>query len=148
MEELLKVGVAAIAGIGIIASLYVRWRNNFSVASRDFRNALIPELTALESKGELPSPIDDYLRATLPKHRQAAAMFEPHVLWWRRACFRRAWNQYHSGNDRIHDWLGLTGEESYFAEYIGVEFTEGGSAKSARALAAKRLRAVLSYASA
>ncbi len=134
---------ALIAGL---VALEVRRLNSFVAASSAFRAAFAPELSALESRSALPQDLNKFLLASFPKHREAVTCFEPQVAWYRRPCFTRAWHEYHSGHQFKHQMFGISDAESYFLEYVGMEYTEGSSAEAARVLAAKRLRKVLSYA--
>ena len=148
------VSVAGAIGVGIMVHrLSARQEAvaRFAAAAMEFRSAFTDVLAVLESGAVLPTSVDKFLlHAYDTKQFSAFATFAHFVPNTNRIRFTHAWEQYHSGqtvNGKTYkrDEYAMSRRDALFLEY-GSTWREIRT-EPAREIAAKRIRALLVFAS-
>ena len=145
----------AVSGAILLACFvaYLAWRNGYkarvATASASFRTAFAGDLAVFESGSIGDRDPMDYLRDAYPKHLEAVFAFSPFILNRHRRSFDADWNRYRYGEQE--DGSPQTPETAAAPE-DGIRFLEYSfewhrfKPQSARDLAVKRMRKLLTYA--
>jgi hypothetical protein len=103
-----------IALIGWLLVLYVQRKNARRTATTKYRAALLEALSGLYPiPTDWPNNIDAHLRQIFPILQRAVAEFRPHVPWYSRRSYDRAWFVYRLGDG------GREIDKQIYHQYMG-----------------------------
>lgn len=141
----LLAGVSSCLG-GLIHHWLAIYRNNRSnalSAAIKFREAFLPELSALESKASTSENTRDLLIASFDRHQMAVASYKDYLAGRKQSAFLRAWNAYHFGQSFDPVKFGLDGKNQVLLQYVAVSDEEELAAKR---LAIRNIHGLLTFA--
>ncbi|MCL1526094.1 hypothetical protein [Xanthomonas nasturtii] len=114
----LGVIIAALSSffLGALSGVFLQHRSSAKRAAEVFRGTLLEAFSGMyPTPSNWPSNIDTRLRDVYPKLEQAVEAFRPHLPWWKKRSFERAWFIYRLGKD------GREIDVQVYHQYMGFE---------------------------
>ncbi|WAT15081.1 hypothetical protein [Xanthomonas fragariae] len=102
--------------LGALSGAFLQHRARAKRASEAFTSAFFEALSGMyPTPSNWPSDVKARLRDVYPKLEQAVEAFRPHLSWWRRRAFDRAWFIYRLGED------GREIDVQLYHQYMGIQ---------------------------
>ncbi len=96
----------------------IRNRDIFNKAAKEFTDTFHRELKEIyQTPMNWPDNINNYLRARIDNLKEAVGKFKPHLPWWKRKSFTKAWFRFYCCTGRevdkncqvYHDYMPFSG---------------------------------------
>lgn len=106
--------------VGAAIAIYVRRRNAFGIASKEFISAFAPEVAEIKSPTRTKA-VRDILVESFQRHSEAVAIFRQSLSGSSKRRFDKAWQQYHSGHCFDAEAWNIPVSERLFMEYFNIQ---------------------------